>query len=76
MHINEIPKLIAFEIKIQIRQVEAVLKLLQNDTTGPFITRYRKETTGELNKEHIRDIKQCGSIYTTLLKDKEKSSQL
>jgi uncharacterized protein len=37
-------------------QVAAVIDLLDNDNTIPFIARYRKEATGELDEQQIRQI--------------------
>ena len=39
-----------------LRQVEAVCELLDEGNTVPFITRYRKDQTGGLDEEHIRQI--------------------
>ncbi len=36
-------------------QVESVVHLLDEGNTVPFITRYRKETTGNLNEVVIRE---------------------
>jgi len=51
-------QLVAAELSVSIRQVEAVAKLLAEDATVPFIARYRKELTGSLDEvaiTHIRD---------------------
>lgn len=48
---------IAQDLQIRKGQVEAVVQLLDEDNTVPFITRYRKERTGGLNEEVIRRIK-------------------
>src|SRR5262249_17853959 len=47
---------IAQDLQIRKAQVEAVVQLLDEDNTVPFITRYRKERTGGLNEEVIRRI--------------------
>jgi len=47
---------IARELKIDSKQVEATIDLLEADNTIPFIARYRKEITGSLDEEQIRDI--------------------
>jgi uncharacterized protein len=47
---------IAQDLQIRKVQVEAVVQLLDEDNTVPFITRYRKERTGGLNEEVIRTI--------------------
>ena len=47
---------IAQDLQIRKVQVEAVVGLLDEGNTIPFITRYRKERTGGLNEEIIRQI--------------------
>src|SRR5437588_5903128 len=47
---------IAQDLQIRKVQVEAVVRLLEEDNTVPFITRYRKERTGGLNEDVIRQI--------------------
>lgn len=49
---------IAQDLQIRKGQVEAVVKLLDDENTVPFITRYRKEATGGLNEEAIRRIQE------------------
>ena len=48
---KEIIKNIALNLGITIKQVDSVLKLLSEDNTIPFIARYRKEMTGNLDEE-------------------------
>src|SRR3954447_15267696 len=47
---------IAQDLQIRKIQVEATVQLLDEGNTVPFITRYRKERTGGLNEEVIRQI--------------------
>ena len=47
---------IAKELNITLKQVTATLDLLMDGCTVPFIARYRKEATGALNDEQIKDI--------------------
>ncbi|MBI1310421.1 S1 RNA-binding domain-containing protein [bacterium] len=47
---------IAEELSFRTEQVESVIRLLDDDNTVPFITRYRKEQTGNLDEEQIRAI--------------------
>lgn len=47
---------IAQDLQIRKQQVEAVVQLLDEENTVPFITRYRKERTGGLNEDMIRRI--------------------
>jgi protein Tex len=51
-------KTIAQELKIGPRQVENTVALLDDGNTIPFIARYRKEVTGELDEEQLRDIEE------------------
>ena len=44
------------EFNIQTWQVEATIKLIDEGNTIPFIARYRKEATGSLNDEVLRDL--------------------
>ena len=47
---------IADEIKVQPRQVDAAIALLDGGATVPFIARYRKEATGGLDDVHLREL--------------------
>ena len=51
-----ISKVIANEIAVAEKQVEAAIKLLDEGCTVPFISRYRKEVTGGLNDEQLRTL--------------------
>lgn len=44
------------ELKVEKWQVEAAVKLIDEGNTIPFISRYRKEITGSLNDEVLRDL--------------------
>lgn len=44
------------ELKVEKWQVEAAVKLIDEGNTIPFIARYRKEVTGSLNDEVLRDL--------------------
>ena len=52
----DIIKTLAEELKIGRGQVEATVKLIDEGNTIPFIARYRKEVTGSLNDEVLRDL--------------------
>ena len=52
----DISKVIANEIAVAEKQVEAAIKLLDEGCTVPFISRYRKELTGGLNDEQLRTL--------------------
>ena len=68
---KEIIEEISHELNITTKQVEAVLKLLEEGNTIPFIARYRKEVTGALDEEKIRKIEEVYSYQVNLLKRKE-----
>ncbi len=53
MNINET---IAKELGIKVSQVDATVKLIDEGNTIPFIARYRKEVTGSLNDEVLRNL--------------------
>ncbi|MEQ8624266.1 MAG: Tex family protein [Vicingaceae bacterium] len=53
------------------RQIEATLKLLNEDATIPFIARYRKEATGNLDEVEIEQIKKLNQQFLELEKRKE-----
>ena len=53
MNINQ---RLAEELKIELWQVEAAVKLIDEGNTIPFISRYRKEVTGSLNDEVLRKL--------------------
>lgn len=44
------------ELKVEKWQVEAAIKLIDEGNTIPFISRYRKEVTGSLNDEQLRNL--------------------
>ena len=62
---------LAKNMGIKTSQVEAVLKLLKEGATIPFIARYRKEATGSLDEEQIRTIEKEYTYLENLLKRKE-----
>ncbi len=68
---DEIIKEIAFNLNIRKEQVESTLKMLADGNTIPFIARYRKEITGNLDEEQIRDINEVYEYQVNLLKRKE-----
>src|SRR4029078_4064703 len=47
---------IAQDLQIRRVQVESVVQLLDEGNTVPFITRYRRERTGNLNEVAVREI--------------------
>lgn len=71
MLITEIPAIIAHELAVKPHQVSATMTLLDDGNTVPFIARYRKEVTGELNEEHIRTIEERTQYLRNLIKRQE-----
>lgn len=53
---DKIVTLLAKELRIQPRQAQVTLELLDGGNTVPFIARYRKERTGSLDEEQIRQV--------------------
>lgn len=51
-----ITKTIAEELQVKESQVDATIKLIDDGNTIPFIARYRKEATGGLSDEQLRDL--------------------
>ncbi|MDE6698610.1 MAG: RNA-binding transcriptional accessory protein [Lachnospiraceae bacterium] len=52
----DIIKKISEELNIKLSQVDATVKLIDEGNTIPFIARYRKEVTGSLNDEVLRNL--------------------
>lgn len=52
-----IPQLVS-ELQLPAKSIEAVIQLLQAGNTVPFIARYRKEVTGNLDEVQIRLIQE------------------
>ena len=68
---ENIIKEICNDLNIKESGVIAVLKLLEEGNTIPFIARYRKEATGALDEEQIRKINEVYEYEVNLLKRKE-----
>ena len=68
---QEIIKTMSETLKIKEKQVEATLQLLEQGNTIPFIARYRKEVTGALDEEQIRQIEEVYTYQVNLQKRKE-----
>ena len=60
------------ELKIRRNQTEAAVKLIDEGNTIPFISRYRKEATGSLNDEVLRDLNERLKYLRNLEERKEK----
>lgn len=51
-----IPQILAQELSLKSFQVQNALELLAEGATVPFIARYRKERTGEMNETQLREL--------------------
>ena len=58
------------ELKVERWQVEAAVKLIDEGNTIPFISRYRKEATGSLNDEQLRNLHER-LVYLRNLEEKK-----
>lgn len=61
-----IPQLLATELNLKPYQVQNALELLAEGATIPFIARYRKERTGEMNEVQLREIEEKYNYLTEL----------
>ncbi len=67
---------IKVDLGISSKQIEVVLNLLKDGNTIPFISRYRKEMTGNLDEEQIRSISEVYEYQVNLLNKKENTIKL
>ena len=68
---TEIIKKLSEDTNIRVNQIESTLKLLEEGCTIPFIARYRKEVTNNLNEEEIKLISDEYKRNLNLLERKE-----
>jgi len=71
MRISDIPAAIAKELSVRPQQIDAVITLLDDGNTIPFIARYRKEATGSLDDETLRSVETRLSYLRGLVKRQE-----
>ena len=62
----DILKVISEEMTLKFHQVQNTVSMIEEGDTVPFISRYRKERTGNLNEEEIRRIEELFKYYTNL----------
>ena len=67
----DINKRLAAEFNIKLHQVENTVKLIDEGNTIPFISRYRKEATGSLNDEQLRNLHERLNYLRNLEEKKE-----
>ena len=65
-----IPQLLATELNLKPFQVQNALELFAEGATIPFVARYRKERTGEMNETQLRDLSDRFT-YLTELEDRK-----
>ena len=68
---KDIETIIAKELKVRSKQVAAAIELLDDGNTVPFIARYRKEATGSLEDEQLRQLEERLSYLRNLAKRQE-----
>ena len=68
---EEIIKKVSILLNIKESQTKAVVNLLSEGATIPFIARYRKEATGNLNEDEIRTISETYNYQINLSERKE-----
>ena len=67
----DIALIITEELKFRKEQVDAAIKLIDEGNTIPFIARYRKEATGALNDEQLRNLDERLTYLRNLAEKKE-----
>ena len=67
----KIDEVIAEELQVKVWQVDAAIKLIDEGNTIPFIARYRKPVTGELNDEQLRNLDERLKYLRNLEEKKE-----
>ena len=85
MEHQQMLQMIAADTKVKPHQADAVIKLLEDGNTVPFIARYRKEATGSLDEVQIKAIepfvrfsnKEAGVLINTVpTRTKSKSAKI
>ncbi|MCC3381977.1 RNA-binding transcriptional accessory protein [Paenibacillus sp. UY79] len=67
---ERIVKQVAKELSLAIKQIRTTISLLDEGNTIPFIARYRKEMTGELDENQLREIEDR-ALYLRNLEDRK-----
>lgn len=69
-------KILSKELKWPLKKVEEAIKLLEDNNTIPFIARYRKEVTGEMDENVLRKLAERLEYLKNLTKRKEEVIRL
>ena len=72
---DKITEIIAKELEVRDSQVQSAIKLIDDGNTIPFIARYRKEATGGLSDEILRNLNDRLTYLRNLSKRKEEISK-
>ena len=73
---QEMIRLLAAELKVKDWQIEKTIELFDAGNTIPFVARYRKEVTGELDEEQLRLLAERLQYLRNLAKRKEEISNI
>ena len=68
---EQLVKELSISLNLREKQINEVLTMLEEGATIPFIARYRKERTGNLNEDQIRDIETSFKYQKNLFERKE-----
>ena len=68
----DIIKVLQEELQIGYKQAEAAVSLIDEGNTIPFIARYRKEATGSLNDEVLRNLEEKKEQVISSIREQEK----
>lgn len=68
---QEIISILAKSLGLDPKRIENVLDLLEEGATIPFIARYRKEASGNMNEDQIKTIEEMYTYQSNLMKRKE-----
>ena len=67
---DEVIKYLVINLNLKEEQINTVLDMLAEGATIPFIARYRKDKTGNLNEDQIRAIEEQYRYQKNLLEKK------
>ena len=71
MEVSVIAERIASELSIDAKKIAVAVELLNTGSTIPFIARYRKEATGELNEVQLERIGELNQYYISMQQRRE-----
>ncbi len=74
--LNELLALVAAKVQLQERRIKSVIELAEEGNTVPFIARYRKEMTGGMDEDQIRQVLEGWEYANSLAKRKEEVIRL